>query len=204
MTVAQIDGLLQEVHNLRTILIDIGTRKRPIDDVESVYTQLRGQVSPKLRNLGIAEVNEFVSLWDWFSYWKDHGLETYQSRREYVNALYKPVVNALERAKSLGITKTVETGQSFSVRHRYADDCTENEITVREEAPEELRKRIVHIAERVGWNCDDLLSIAGRVGKKSWEPSEPLESGISSRVLLQRLMSRWEWYHVYDFIEDPG
>ena len=202
MTPADIEVLLQEVHNLRTILINVGTGKLRIEDTESDYTQLRSHVSAKLQTLDVDDANTFVSLWDWHSYWKDNALTSYQSRRDYVNALYKPVLSALENAKADATAKPADTAPTFSARHGYADEPGAADITIREAAPEELRRTIIDIAQLAGWDCDNLFSVASRVGKKSWEPPEPVQSGRSSRVLLQSLMSRWEWYQVYDFIED--
>jgi hypothetical protein len=192
---------LKDVHALRALMIEIGTGKRRIDDTEGDYTALRSQVGARLRQCGIADPNIFVSLWDWYSYWKDNGLTSYQSRREYVNSFYKPVVNALEKATAEIAQQPGSTPAGFSARLGYATDRSEVPIAVREEAPEELRRTIVDIAESTGWDCDDLFGLASRIGKRSWEPSEPLISGKSSRVLLQGLMSRWPWYLVYDFIE---
>jgi hypothetical protein len=51
--------LLQQVHALRTMLIDVGTGIKRIQDVEVEYTQLRGEVAQKLRAHRIIDVNGF-------------------------------------------------------------------------------------------------------------------------------------------------
>jgi hypothetical protein len=53
----------------------------------------------------------------------------------------------------------------------------------------------------MGLDYDELFSIAARIGKQSWQSSEPSQSGTSSRIQLDRLVSGWEWYLIYDFIE---
>ena len=65
--------ILQKVHAVRTLMIAVSTGKRQIDDAEAEYTELRGQIAAGLRALGISDPNVFHSLWDWYSYWKEHG-----------------------------------------------------------------------------------------------------------------------------------
>jgi len=94
-----------------------------------------------------------------------------------------------------------EKDQTFSVRHGLVNPDSRAEITIRDDAPEELRRTVLVIAGQTGWDDDDLFAIASRIGKQSWELSEPYQSGTSSRILLQRLVSEWKWNLVYDFIE---
>ena len=86
MTASDAEELIAQVQSLQTMLIDVGTGNRRIQDTEGEYTQLRSQVSQKLRGFNIADGNSFLSLWDWYNYWKQNGLETYQSRRNYITA----------------------------------------------------------------------------------------------------------------------
>ena len=67
--------------------------------------------------------------------------------------------------------------------------------------PEALRDTIITIAERAGFDTDDLFTIASRVGKKPWEQSEATISGQSSSLQLKRLIRGWKWFLVYDFVE---
>ena len=48
---------------------------------------------------------------------------------------------------------------------------------------------------------DALFDIAVRIGKQPWQSAEPKQSGTSSRTQLKRLVSEWDWYLVYDFVE---
>jgi len=152
--------------------------------------------------MAIADPNSFQSLWDWFSYWKANGLTSYQSRRDYVSGLYKPVIATLESPQAeKPATPTATDSPTFSVRHGYVTPNSQAPITIREDAPDEVRNMVLEMMSQIGWDYDDLFDIAARIGKHSWESSEPHQSGTSSRVLLQRLMSKWDWFLVYDFIE---
>ena len=97
---SDIDTLANEITMIRTMLIEVGTGKLRIQAGEAEYNKLRSNVSRQLRRLAISDPNTFQSLWDWYSYWKAKGLNTYQSRREYANSLYKPVIAALEESKA--------------------------------------------------------------------------------------------------------
>ena len=198
MDQARIEALLKDVHELRSILIRVGTGALTIQQAEPGYIPIRARVSQNLQSLKIVDPNRFQSLWDWYGYWRANGLRSYQSRREYINALYQPVVDALEQTVP-GSDKPTGDAASFSARHGYAPDQSEPEIKVREDAPQELRKTIVEIAVRAGLDYDDLHNIAGRIGKFSWEHSEPEQAGTSSRVQLASIVSKWAWYLVYDF-----
>ncbi len=194
--------ILQKVHAVRTLMIAVGTGKKQIDDAEAEYTELRAQIAAGLRSLGISDPSVFHSLWDWYSYWKENGLTSYQSRRDFVNSLFKPVIEALEaKAVREPQSENAKADQAFSIRHGYASKDTQTEITIREELPQEVRDMIIDIMTQLGWDSDPLFDIAARIGKQSWQSSEPKQSFTSSRVQLERLVSEWDWYLVYDFVE---
>jgi hypothetical protein len=200
MSTAQIDELIREVGALRTIMIDVATGSRRIEEAESEYTKLRAESGRKLRMQAIVDPNVFHSLWDWYGYWKDNGLSSYQSRRAYVNSLYKPIIDALEAAGSQHAAGK-QSQQSFSARHGYTHTPSEAQITIREDAPQELRATLVEIAIKVGYDYDDLFTIASQIGKQPWHLPEAHESGKSSRAQVYRMLMGWEWYLVYDFAE---
>jgi AbiJ N-terminal domain 4 len=199
MTTSDVEEVIAQVQSLRTILIDVGTGKRSIQDAEGDYNQLRSWVSQKLHGLNIADGNSFFSLWDWYNYWKENGLSSYQSRRNYINGIYNPVLAALEKWGFQQPESSAE--EPFSVRHGYKENTRDAEITIREEAPEALRQTLLDIATQTGWDYDGLLSVATKIGKQPWEPPEPITSGKKSVIQLRYLVYQWEWYLVYDFIE---
>lgn len=194
--------IIQKVQALRSIMIAVGTGKRLIDETEVEYTGLRGHVAAALRSMRIADPNSFHSLWDWYGYWKTNGLSSYQSRRDYVSNLYKPVIEALEAQPTEKLNlATATNAQTFSVRHGYVAPHSQTPITIREEAPDEVRVTVLEIMSQFGFDWDDLLDIAARIGKQSWESSEPRQSGTSSLIQLRCLVSQWDWFLLYDFIE---
>ncbi len=202
MDPAQAEAFVKDVHELRTILIRVATGEERIQEAEATYIKIRSRVSINLKNIGIEDPNRFQSLWDWYGYWRSNGLKSYQSRREYVNSLYKPVIAAIENPPcNQGDDSARPAAAAFSARYGYAPDDSEAGMLVQEDAPQELRETVVEIAARAGLDYDDIFEVAGRIGKASWEHSETRQAGTSSRIQLKPLVSRWEWYLVYDFIE---
>lgn len=202
MDSVQIETLLKDVHKLRAVLICVGTGEQRIQEAEPGYIQIRSRVSISLKNIGIEDPNHFQSLWDWRGYWRSNGLSSYQSRREYVNALYKPVIDAIENVPvEMANNPTEIVAAAFSARYGYVANNSDAEIIIREEAPQELRETVIEIAARAGMDYDNIFNVAGTIGKLSWEHPEARQAGTSSRVQLRQLSTKWDWYLVYDFIE---
>src|SRR5271166_3116206 len=194
------EALIEYIGLLKAMLINVATGERRIQDAETEYTQLRAKVATEFQSLGIKDPNQFHSLWDWYSYWRSNSLATYQSRRDFVSSLYKPVLESLEQTDS-PVEQSLRTPEQFSVRHGYAARKITPPIVIREEAPVHLRCMIMDIAAQTGWDYDDLFDLAASFGKRSWESPDPKHVGISSVHNLHQLMFRWEWFRVYDFIE---
>jgi len=185
-------------------MIAVATGHARIDDPEQGCVQLRTRLGSDLGPLEIADPNKFGSLWDWYSYWKSSGSSTYQSRRDYVNSLCVAVVNALEhlmRGEHDDAPDGAEASAVFSERYGYRAAPGQTEVTIREDAPKELRKVVIDNAVEERLDYDGLFALAARIGKKPWESAEPCQSGVSSPVQLARLVSSWDWHLVYDFIE---
>jgi hypothetical protein len=161
MTKSAVESALEDVRMLKTMLIQVATGERRIQDADTEYAQLRSKVAAGLRAFGIKDPNPFHSLWDWYGYWRSNGLGTYQSRRDFVNSQYKSVVDALEEATALNDREPKDEDQPFSVRHGYAADNPKPPITIRGNAPENVRRTIVEIAANTrGWDYDDQFGLA--------------------------------------------
>ena len=64
-----------------------------IQDVEDRYQKLHSSLTSKCKLLSIKYDNNFTSLWDWYGRWRD-GLNTYQSRRDFIGELLRPTFEA--------------------------------------------------------------------------------------------------------------
>ena len=53
------------------------------------------EIIEKCKTLNITYENHYIGLWDWYGKWKAD-LPTYQSRREYINSLFSPLLAIFE------------------------------------------------------------------------------------------------------------
>lgn len=89
--------------------------------------------------------------------------------------------------------------ESFSKRNRY-HQVQELEITVREDAPDELREFVVQLAYECGYEPSTLRNIFCSALRKAPDRSNWSEyPNIDSEI--RGLISNCQWYKVYDLIE---
>lgn len=89
----------QCLESMKSLLISVSTGGPQINDVEESYKQLHNQVVAYCWARGIENPVPFTGLWDWHGRWHSGDLPTYQSRREYINALFSPVLHFLITGK---------------------------------------------------------------------------------------------------------
>jgi hypothetical protein len=88
--------------------------------------------------------------------------------------------------------------QNFSERHGYKG--AEPEITIREDAPDDLRYAIAEIARRAGMEPRDIRDVVCgvlfvRPDPNNWSPYPNVWNEV------QRLLADCEWFNVYDIAE---
>jgi len=87
----------------------------------------------------------------------------------------------------------------FSNRHGYSP--ADAEITVRHEAPDELRSVVVEIAYESGFTPNPLRTLVCRVLRARPNPSNWSEyPNVDGEI--RQLLDTCEWYYVYDVIEE--
>ena len=89
------------------------------------------------------------------------------------------------------------TDQPFSKRHRYSGAA--REITIREDAPRNLRYVILQTACDLGWSSSSLRTTLCRVLREPPAAGNWADPYIWNEV--QGLMYGCDWFRVYDFIE---
>lgn len=83
--------LIGDIEELKKIMVNVATWKYDIKDIDEKYKNLYLSVLKQLNSKNIANHNKNFSLWDFYSYWKDNWLTTYESRRKYIRELYKHI-----------------------------------------------------------------------------------------------------------------
>ena len=79
----------------KKFLISIATGVDSIKSCNVGYKENHTDLKKYLKMLMISMVADFGDLWDWYSYYKSNKLDTYQSRRDYINKSYKPISDLL-------------------------------------------------------------------------------------------------------------
>ena len=94
------EDLLRQLDRLRNIMISVSTGGPRINGVNAEYKRHYSQLTEQLEERGIQNPLPYPDLWDWYGKWSSGDLPTYQSRREYINGLFGPLVMRLRNGPS--------------------------------------------------------------------------------------------------------
>lgn len=86
--------LQQCLEGMKALLISVSTGGPRINDVEDRYNQLFSQVASACWGRGIENPVPYQSLWDWYSHWSSGDYPTYQSRRDHISRLFRPILQS--------------------------------------------------------------------------------------------------------------
>lgn len=79
----------------KKFLISVATGGDSIKTCNAGYKENHINLKKYLKMLMISMVADFGDLWDWYNYYKSNKLDTYQSRRDFINKSYKPISDLL-------------------------------------------------------------------------------------------------------------
>jgi hypothetical protein len=88
--------LIKEIAALRDLMNAVATGGPRIQSVDTDYQERRSRITFELGQRGITDPNPFQDLWAWYGRWSSGDLPNYQSRREFIGAMYRDVIAALE------------------------------------------------------------------------------------------------------------
>ncbi len=102
MNSRQLENLLMKIWQIQSIMVSVSTGEAQIQEMEDEYIQLYFDIESEIDTLAKVGVtlphnNPFRTLWDWYGYWSSR-LPSYDSRRQYVQDFYAPLVNPIESA----------------------------------------------------------------------------------------------------------
>jgi hypothetical protein len=90
-----IKELLTQIDLQKSLMISVSTGGSRIQTVNDEYKERKREIAFALNELHVEDPNSYSDLWGWYGKWSDGSLPTYQSRREYINILYKPLIDVL-------------------------------------------------------------------------------------------------------------
>ena len=92
------EEILHDLDNLRNIMVAVSTGGPRIKEVNSEYKEGYSQLTKRLKERGLQNPIPYSDLWDWYGKWSSGDLPTYQSRREYISDLFKPLETRLRES----------------------------------------------------------------------------------------------------------
>ncbi len=95
ISVSELKELIQEIEAQKGLMIAVATGGPKIKEVNVQYQNRRFKIMAKLQDMGIDDPNPYPDLWSWYGKWSDGSLPSWQARRNYIGALYQPLLDAL-------------------------------------------------------------------------------------------------------------
>jgi hypothetical protein len=89
------EELITEIEAQRGLMMTVATGGPRIQVTNAQYIERRDRIAAELRRRGISEPNPHGDLWAWYGRWSAGDMPTYQSRRDYLNRLYGPLVDKI-------------------------------------------------------------------------------------------------------------
>ncbi|MCX6901357.1 MAG: hypothetical protein NT105_21980 [Verrucomicrobia bacterium] len=74
------------------LMIAVATGGPRIQTKNDEYRERRELIRAKIKDLGKQDPNPFEDLWAWYGRWSSGDLPSYQSRRDYLRRLYRPLL----------------------------------------------------------------------------------------------------------------
>jgi len=78
-------------------MIAVATGGPLIDDVNHDYVHRHEVIGAALEERGLQDPNPYLDLWEWYGKWSSGDLPTWQSRRQYISELYRPLLERLRK-----------------------------------------------------------------------------------------------------------
>ena len=94
------ESLIIEIETQRNLMITVATGGPRIQSVNNDYENRELLISEDLKERGLRDPNPYSDLWAWYGKWSSGDLPSYQSRREYLRALYQPLVERIRLGNS--------------------------------------------------------------------------------------------------------
>lgn len=102
---------IDEIENLRNILVDVSTGGKRIENINDEYIKIYNKVDEVLRKLDLENSNPFKTLWEAYTFWSAN-LDNYAKRRVYFSNMYEELFKLL---------KTTNTNDVVNIQLEYTN-----------------------------------------------------------------------------------
>jgi hypothetical protein len=96
------EELIQELEAQQSLMSAVATGGPRIQDRNREYVERRGRLSEELRRRGLEDPNPHGDLWAWYGRWSRGDMTTYQSRRDYLSAMYLSLIDQIRAGPTSG------------------------------------------------------------------------------------------------------
>lgn len=93
--------LLDSLDLQRNLMISVSTGGPRIQGVNANYRERHQLIEDGLSERALENPNPYSDLWEWYGKWSSGDLPSYQSRRNYVNGLFGPLIKELRQGVQL-------------------------------------------------------------------------------------------------------
>jgi len=94
---SNLSDFLGKIRNIQSLMVQVSTGKANIEQKEPEYQKLREDLTKYYSKFRISDPNNFVSLRDFYGYWRTK-LPTYQARRVFISNMYEKLENSVQSA----------------------------------------------------------------------------------------------------------
>ena len=145
--------LIKDIEVQRDLMIAVSTGGPKINEVSNQYDNRRRQIQSNLSQFQTEDPNPYSTLWEWYGKWSGGDLPTYQSRRQYINELYNPLLDRLSKGTLIGETSLREPTGWIRVDRCLEKARTQLERSLTEEDFQSVgllcRETLISIAQAV-------------------------------------------------------
>ena len=163
--------LLGLINSLKSIMISVATGGPRIQEKNDEYVSLKIEASHILDKLGLSDPNPFVDLWSWYGRWSDGSMPRYQDRRQFISALYQPLIEQINNTEKNVATAPLDepTGWERVDRNwlkikKLMEDANDEEDF--QAIGHQCREIMISVAQVI-YNPDEHISTDGVVPSKT-------------------------------------
>src|SRR5262249_16421051 len=91
-------------------MIAVATGGPRIDDVQAEFAAGHDGVAAELVSRGLENLLPYRDLWEWYGRWSSGDMPSWQSRRAFVNDLFRDIVRQVQRGGGPSKTRDAPTG----------------------------------------------------------------------------------------------
>jgi hypothetical protein len=180
---ATVMELMHEIEAQKALMISVATGGAQIQQVNNEYIQRQLSIVSKSKSINLDNPNRFNDLWLWYGKWSDGSLPSYQSRRNYISELYRPLVDKLLNIEKKKDEEIKPTG--WERVDRSIDKIVQNLATAKNEEDFQsvgllCREAIISLAQAI-YNSNIHPSLDG-TNPSETDAKRMLESFISATL----------------------